>query len=156
MQLDGSGSGSGLLDLTRENDDTSLGAVLDDIYPSEEDTTAGGSGVGSGIAAGFGTGLASSLTPEAAEAQSDQGIAVDAVQLAQDRIAKAGRPFTAAMFLAVALLGLAFSAIVAVLQGFMPAYLAFVCQNLLYFLIGSVGAALLLIVLGAVLSKSPR
>ena len=41
LQLDGSGSGSGLLDLTREGDDTSLGAVLDDIYPSEDDTAAG-------------------------------------------------------------------------------------------------------------------
>ncbi len=32
--LEGVGSGSGLLDLTRESDDTSLGAVLDEIAPS--------------------------------------------------------------------------------------------------------------------------
>src|SRR5829696_1241104 len=32
--LEGVGSGSGLLDLTRESDDTSLGAVLDEITPS--------------------------------------------------------------------------------------------------------------------------
>lgn len=156
LQLDGSGSGSGLLDLTRENDDTSLGAVLDDIYPSEEDTTAGASGLGSGIAAGFGTGLASALTPEVGEAQVDQGVASEAGQLAQDSVGRAGRPFTAAMLLAVVLLGLAFSAVAAVLQGFMPGYLVFVCANLLYFLIGSVGAALLLFVMGAVLSKSAR
>jgi hypothetical protein len=45
--LEGSGGGSGLLDLTRESDDTSLGAeLLDEIYPEEG---AEGSGAGSGI-----------------------------------------------------------------------------------------------------------
>ena len=34
MALEGVGSGSGLLDLTRESDDTSLGAVLDEITPA--------------------------------------------------------------------------------------------------------------------------
>jgi hypothetical protein len=33
INLEGVGSGSGLLDLTRESDDTSLGAVLDEISP---------------------------------------------------------------------------------------------------------------------------
>ena len=33
INLEGVGSGSGLLDLTRESDDTSLGAVLDEITP---------------------------------------------------------------------------------------------------------------------------
>ncbi len=33
LSLEGVGSGSGLLDLTRESDDTSLGAVLDEITP---------------------------------------------------------------------------------------------------------------------------
>ena len=154
LQIDGSGSGSRLLDLTREGDDTSLGAVLDDIYPSQDKTTTGASGFGSGIAAGLGTGLASALTPDAAEDQADHGAAVaDAGQSAQDRIASAARPFTAGMFLAVALLALALSAVAAVLQGVMPSYLTFVCQNLLYFVIGSVAAALIVFVLGSVLSK---
>lgn len=51
MSLEGVGSGSGLLDLTRESDDTSLGAeILDDIAPSPRlrpgDTAAGRSGSG--------------------------------------------------------------------------------------------------------------
>lgn len=154
LQLDGSGSGSGLLDLTREGDDTSLGAVLDDIYPSPDKTATGASGFGSGIAAGLGTGLASALTPEAAEDQVDHVAgAVDAEQLAQDRIARAARPFTAGMFLAVALLALALSAVAAGLQGIMPGYLAFVCDNLLYFVIGSAAAALIVFVLGSILNK---
>lgn len=38
VSLEGTGSGSGLLDLTREADDTSLGAeLLDEIYPGEEE-----------------------------------------------------------------------------------------------------------------------
>ncbi len=154
LQLDGSGTGSGLLDITREGDDTSLGSVLDEIYPSGEDTAAGLSGLGSGIAAGLGTGLASALPGEAGEAQAEMGgIAVDAGQLALDRKAKAVRPFIVGMILAVALLALALSAVVAVFQGVMPSYLVFVIQNLLYFLIASVGAALAVFVLGAVLNK---
>jgi hypothetical protein len=38
MNLEGVGSGSGLLDLTRESDDTSLGAVLDEIGPGASQT----------------------------------------------------------------------------------------------------------------------
>ncbi|MGE5608578.1 MAG: hypothetical protein ACM359_04950 [Bacillota bacterium] len=34
IALEGAGSGSGLLDLTRESDDTSLGAVFDELTPS--------------------------------------------------------------------------------------------------------------------------
>ena len=41
LALAGVGSGSGLLDLTRESDDTSLGAeLLDEIYPSTEGSSA--------------------------------------------------------------------------------------------------------------------
>jgi hypothetical protein len=58
MSLEGVGSGSGLLDLTRESDDTSLGAeILDDIAPSPRlrpgDTAAGRSGSGTGVAPGM-------------------------------------------------------------------------------------------------------
>jgi excisionase family DNA binding protein len=46
LSLEGVGSGSGLLDLTRESDDTSLGAeLLDEIYPGGD--TKGESGIGS-------------------------------------------------------------------------------------------------------------
>jgi excisionase family DNA binding protein len=46
LALEGVGSGSGLLDLTRESDDTSLGAeLLDEIYPGGD--TKGESGIGS-------------------------------------------------------------------------------------------------------------
>ena len=67
---DSGGSGSGLLDLTRESDDTSLGAeLLDEIYPSEgegagdstkaallQEMAGSGTKTGSGTAVGAGSG----------------------------------------------------------------------------------------------------
>jgi hypothetical protein len=41
VNLDAGGSGSGLLDLSLQADDTSLGAVLDDIYPDSQGTPPG-------------------------------------------------------------------------------------------------------------------
>ena len=152
LQLDGSGSGSGLLDLTREGDDTSLGAVLDEIYPGEEDTAAGAAALGSGVAAGMGTGLASALGSGMAEAQGIE--AAPAPQLPpQVSAARAARPFVVGMILAVVLLGLAFSALAAVLQGVTPVYLTTLSDNLLYFLIGSLVLALAIFVLGAIFAR---
>lgn len=45
--LEAVGSGSGLLDLTRESDDTSLGAVLDEISPGKRDV--GGTKAGTAV-----------------------------------------------------------------------------------------------------------
>ncbi len=75
LSLEGVGSGSGLLDLTRESDDTSLGAeLLDEIYPGGEKTEGVGSssgifdpnaqsGAGTGVAAA--SGLAEAATEPA-------------------------------------------------------------------------------------------
>jgi excisionase family DNA binding protein len=50
LSLEGVGSGSGLLDLTRESDDTSLGAeLLDEIYPGGDSKGESGIGSASGI-----------------------------------------------------------------------------------------------------------
>jgi hypothetical protein len=63
VNLEGVGSGSGLLDLTRESDDTSLGAeLLDEIAPGGGKRRAAGTGApikgGSSINLGTGTGMA--------------------------------------------------------------------------------------------------
>ena len=153
LQLDGSGSGSGLLDLTREGDDTSLGAVLDEIYPGDEDTSAGVAGLGSGVAAGMGTGLASALGSGMLEAQGADQVRPVAEQAMPISAAKAARPFVAAMLLAVLLLGLAISALVAVFLDVMPVYLTTLFDNLLYFLIGSLAVAIVIFIIGAVLGR---
>ena len=50
LALESVGSGSGLLDLTRESDDTSLGAeLLDEIYPGNESGTAAGISMDSAV-----------------------------------------------------------------------------------------------------------
>ncbi|MCC6682332.1 MAG: helix-turn-helix domain-containing protein [Phycisphaeraceae bacterium] len=58
LNLDTVGSGSGLLDLTRESDDTSLGVALDEIYPGG---SAAGSATGSGAGSAAGTAMESAV-----------------------------------------------------------------------------------------------
>lgn len=78
LALESVGSGSGLLDLTRESDDTSLGAeLLDEIYPSD-DSQAGASALGASAlaesalgasamdASGLGSGMGSGVLEGAA------------------------------------------------------------------------------------------
>ena len=78
LALESVGSGSGLLDLTRESDDTSLGAeLLDEIYPSD-DSQAGASALGASAlaesamgssamdASGLGSGMGSGVMEGAA------------------------------------------------------------------------------------------
>ncbi len=60
VNLEGVGSGSGLLDLTRESDDTSLGAVLDEIAPSARLSPSDVSDVGSGSGTGLENAMATS------------------------------------------------------------------------------------------------
>jgi hypothetical protein len=64
ISLEGTGSGSGLLDLTRESDDTSLGAeLLDEIAPTgTKRGTKAGTGAMSGSAGGSAAGTAAGGT----------------------------------------------------------------------------------------------
>ena len=61
LALESVGSGSGLLDLTRESDDTSLGAeLLDEIYPGGGDTGTGASIADFGMESAIGSSIGSS------------------------------------------------------------------------------------------------
>jgi hypothetical protein len=92
VNLEGVGSGSGLLDLTRESDDTSLGAeLLDEIAPSpgriqpqSAETQMGGSGTMSGLGAGLGS--APAILPSSAPSRSSGPIVY---QEARDSMAPA-------------------------------------------------------------------
>jgi len=103
FQLDSVGSGSGLLDLTRESDDTSLGAeFLDEIYPGEE---GGGGEEGAEGAESPSTGL---FEPSGAE-EADLGGAGPAVAAAPpERIDGPGSGLAA---------GLSFGAVLALALG---------------------------------------
>ncbi len=132
--LEGVGSGSGLLDLTRESDDTSLGAeLLDEIYPGKE---GGKSAVGSatgifepGPAGGGELTSGPSGLENMAPAQAPMGLAT--VVEAPDPAAGAfgGMAFAAicAMLLAAIVAGAAF-------EGFFPGWINTLARNLYIFI----------------------
>lgn len=65
VTLEIAGSGSGLLDLTRESDDTSLGAeLLDEIYPAKEGEAQPGDSLMAADAGGGATGVLDSVLGE--------------------------------------------------------------------------------------------
>ena len=88
LSLESVGSGSGLLDLTRESDDTSLGAeLLDEIYPDSSETKGSGSGTAIGSSGVFDgvlseTGASSAVDMDAIEpgvAPEEQGVAAEMI-----------------------------------------------------------------------------
>ncbi len=85
LDLESVGSGSGLLDLTRESDDTSLGAeLLDEVWDEE-----------SGEFAASASGLFDSAEPEQVAAESDtpMGLAVAAIEVYDGKWSGAGVGF---------------------------------------------------------------
>ena len=131
IAVEGVGSGSGLLDLTRESDDTSLGEVIDNI---ELDEPTGEEGSLAGAVAGYG---------EAAGGQ-ETVMVVQAPAGAMD----AGSGLCSGLAVGSAILVLVFGALaLAVGAGASPSYLTVLQKNLLAVL---GGAAVLVIVFGVI------
>lgn len=135
VSLEGTGSGSGLLDLTREADDTSLGAeLLDEIYPGEDEAARARGTVTppSGLAAAV-----EEAPPEA-----------EAPQLVQPELPPApvsvtvGDPleglFDGLMVGALLLLLVGATVVAGTLQGYLPDYAQLLSRNFWYFLGGAV------------------
>ncbi len=143
LHLDGVGSGSGLLDLTRESDDTSLGAeLLDEIAPGK--TRAGGAAIGE---SGVGTGLA------AAQEGRRGGTGVVTVE-ARDTTAGAfgGAALAASLFLMVGALVLT-SAVL----GTRPGVVEMLTKQGFFVVFGvGVGLALIFGIVGLLVGKSSR
>ncbi len=131
LPLEGVGSGSGLLDLTKESDDTSLGAeLLDEIY-SEEGSP------GQRPSTDTGAPIAEQFEPAADEAIAAPGPASAAVRAAQVAEPMAVM-FSALMIAAAILLGFTGSIIAALIQGVLPGYVQWLSANILIWTIGSV------------------
>ncbi|MDA8377947.1 MAG: hypothetical protein M0Z50_13000 [Planctomycetia bacterium] len=169
--LDSVGSGSGLLDLTRESDNTSLGAeLLEEIYPGDH-SVAGQTGVGS--SSGIfdqpgGAGAAGS------QASSDSGIAVAAGGAATEKsgsasMAATAMPTYAAMYesrdASAGLFGglalgasfvmvLTLVAVGATFQGYVPTWVPFLAKNVLMFIAFLVVIAALLAGAGYLAGKA--
>ena len=151
VALEGTGSGSGLLDLTREADDTSLGAeLLDEIYPGEEESSI-------------------EVTPPAAEAEAEEEAAEEeaepavepAVAVVETTPAVAvtvGDPteglFSGLMVGALLVLIVAGSVVAGMLQGFFPDYAQMLSSNFWYLLIGAVVVPILALLIGWVIGKT--
>jgi hypothetical protein len=165
VQLDSGGSGSGLLDLTREADDTSLGAeLLDDILPSDTEPSAESPPMG-GTAMGA-TPTAPDAAPEEDEAEpaleaapADES-AMPAAAAARTAV-PAGDPsegiFGGLMVGALLLISAAASVAVAGLQGFVPEYAKFLGDGanfMMYTLGGAAGVLVLTLLLGWVFGRA--
>ncbi len=160
--LEGVGSGSGLLDLTRESDDTSLGAeLLDEIYPGEESGTLE---MGEATRAGL-EGMMPEATPPAQEAMGvDED---DAAPAARQAAALTVRTVTyrtdgfshgASALMAVAIVAMCFSglAVAAMIRGIWPRLLDFMFGKLWMFGLGTLLLAGGLAGLGIFLGKRAK
>jgi hypothetical protein len=161
--LEGVGSGSGLLDLTRESDDTSLGAeFLEEIYPAEE----GAEGAGT-LEMGDDTraGLEMDISEEEAAEQSDvlpataaaepttretASAPVAAATVSIDPFAQSASGLFAVALAAMCLAGLA---IAAMIRDTWPSILDFVYAKLWMFGAGAVLVAGVVMVVSVFLGK---
>ncbi len=147
LGIDGAGSGSGILDLTRESDDTSLGQeLLDEIYTGEEKE-------GEAVEMGEGTraGLDEPVPEEAEEEREEEAaeepepaagkpraVVSEVVEYGPDAVSTS---LTALMVVAVAVMWFAGLGAAALVRGVTPALLQTVNTNLWIYVAGVVGAA---------------
>ena len=143
-------SGSGLMDLTRESDDTSLGAeLLDEIYPGEEEAAAAPPPKRKPAPA----------APVVARKEEEEieTVAVSPVILPQS-YAPAGDPtegmFAGLLVGALILFAVAGSVVGGVLQGFLPDYARAMTSNFLYLLLGAVLIPLIALLIGWLIGRS--
>lgn len=150
VALEGTGSGSGLLDLTREADDTSLGAeLLDEIYPGEEETAE---------VTPAAVAEAPAEEPEEEEEEAAPAPApVEALEAPPAYVA-AGDPseglFAGLLIGALIVLTVAGSVMAGMLQGYFPDYGKTLSNYFLYFLIAAAAVPILALLIGWLIGKA--
>ncbi len=150
VSLEGTGSGSGLLDLTRESDDTSLGAeLLDEIYPGEDETVPAKPAKPAAKRA---------PAPEPEEEPEPAYAAVEAAEPVLAPKVVAGDASEGVMDgLMVGgsiLLTVAASVVAGAMQGYLPDYGKYLSNNFLIFLAGGVGVCAIGALLGWVMGRA--
>jgi len=142
ISSEGGGSGSGLLDLSKESDDTSLGGVLDEIYSGEE--TIAETGAPAAEPGAEGEGFAEMAEPS-------PGPAPRVVSLtATDPLAGM---FTGLMVAALMTLGFAGFVLAGLTVGVLPRFVGVLSANMIYPVIGMVVITLAALVIGLVIGK---
>lgn len=151
VSLEGTGSGSGLLDLTREADDTSLGAeLLDEIYPGEDE------------AAPAAPPRKAAPPPKAKEppkreepAEDELPAVVEAPVMAPVPVGDPMEGLLSGLLVgALIMLGMGASVVAGALQGFLPDYAQYLSNNFLIFLGSAVGVVGISLVLGFFVGKA--
>jgi hypothetical protein len=155
LNLDTAGSGSGLLDLSLQADDTSLGAVLDDILPAaDQGPDEGQIGEGEGEGKGEGEGEVEKIfdQPEEAEVPPafEPASAIQYVAPAPDAVDNA---CGIAMFLPLIALIYAAVVIVATFKGIVPAALTRIEGIVWYIASGMAVAAVAIIGIAALVGS---
>ena len=156
----GSGSGSGLLDLTRESDDTSLGAeLLDEIYPGEEEAEAEEEEAEPSKAV-----KPVAAEEEEAEAETEVEAVVETAETAGTGavlvpvVTEIADPyeglFSGFLVAALILLGVAGSVVGGVLQGYLPDHALLLTDNFYIFLAGAGVLLVLSVVIGMFLGRA--
>ena len=155
VNLDSFGSGSGLLDLSLQADDTSLGGILDEIYTASDDVAEPADAEADSAAA---------VAVEAEEMISEDELVVSQMAAAAPALA---RPFieappdaqsnTLGMLLFLPLLIVIYTMVVAVsgLRGVMPSILEPI-QGFIWFIMGGAGALALAVTAAAFLLTGER
>jgi len=150
VNLDSFGSGSGLLDLSLQADDTSLGGILDEIYMAEgEGQEPAPAEVGSGSAAAVAAEAEQMLVeeePVAPQLAPDvQALARPYIELAPDMQSN-----TLGMLLFLPLVVILYTTVVAVagLKGVTPSILAGI-QGLIWYIMGGVAVVAVLVTVAA-------
>jgi hypothetical protein len=159
VSLDSFGSGSGLLDLSLQADDTSLGGILDEIYTPEgaggkqagveesavtgEGTKAGGSGQAAGVVE-----EAEQIVPEEQFVPSQLETAAEAVTAAQVYVEPepdaSSNLYGIMLLLVLAAVVYAIVVVMTGSNGVIPPMLASI-QNLVWYIMGGASAAVVLI-----------
>lgn len=165
VSLEGAGSGSGLLDLAREADDTALGAdLLDEIYPGEEEgTTATAEAEEEAPAKAVEEAPAekekSGVREKAAEEeQAPLEEPEDLEELLTPAVAgdTAEGMFSGLLVGALVLMALACTVVAAVVQGYLPDYASFLGDGskFYFFLAGAVVLPVIALVVGWFVGKA--
>jgi len=147
LGADAMGSGSGILDLTRESDDTSLGKeLLDEIYtPEGDEAKAGSSEMGDETRAG----LDAEVVPDAADYEAETQEAPAGTAKATVRQVTEYGPdpvssgLTALMFVGIVVMWFACLAAAAMVRGITPGLLKAIYANLGLYAGGALGVGLI-------------
>ena len=151
LGIDGVGSGSGILDLTRESDDTSLGKeLLDEIYTDEESGGTGtGTAMGESTRAGLeeglpdGTGTGTGLAPAEEEAPvlvAAEAMATSVGEFAPDAVSSSLTAWMAVSVLVMLVGGLGAAALA---RGILPWPLDLIHGKLMIFAGGALALGIL-------------